>query len=142
MLVRSWRQSYNTLIYTYLHNKNILEYALLLVDSGRFMIFHIEGHSNNYACDVSYVWLHFDMKFLVTFSLKVAQFLTHKLNEISRLVRNGSYFLRIIKQFSIFLFFSLSHFFWEKCLKSYISSFFCLANQSIWELLFNIVCVW
>ena len=29
----------------YLHNKNILEYGLLLVGSGRFMIFHIEGHS-------------------------------------------------------------------------------------------------
>ena len=29
----------------YLHNKNILEYALLLVHSGRFMIFHIEGSS-------------------------------------------------------------------------------------------------
>ena len=31
---------------TYLHNKNVLEYGLLLVDSGRFMIFHIEGRSN------------------------------------------------------------------------------------------------
>ena len=27
-------------------NKNILEYAQILVGSGRFMIFHIEGHSN------------------------------------------------------------------------------------------------
>ena len=32
----------------YLHNKNILEYALLLVGSGRFMIFHIESHSSTY----------------------------------------------------------------------------------------------
>ena len=30
----------------YLHNKNILEYGLLLVGSGRFMIFHNEGRSN------------------------------------------------------------------------------------------------
>ena len=30
----------------YLHNKNVLEYGLLLVGSGRFMIFHIEGLSN------------------------------------------------------------------------------------------------
>ena len=29
----------------YLHNKNILEYGLLLVGSGRFMIFHIKGRS-------------------------------------------------------------------------------------------------
>ena len=34
---------------TYLHNKNVLEYGLLLVGSGRFMIFHIEGHSTEYA---------------------------------------------------------------------------------------------
>ena len=35
----------------YLHNKKILEYGLLLVGSGRFMISHIEGRSNNYhAC--------------------------------------------------------------------------------------------
>ena len=30
---------------TYLHNENILEYALLLVGSRRFMIVHNEGHS-------------------------------------------------------------------------------------------------
>ena len=30
----------------YLHDKNILEYGLLLVGSSRFMIFHNEGHSN------------------------------------------------------------------------------------------------
>ena len=30
----------------YLHNENVLEYGLLLVGSGRFMIFHIEGRSN------------------------------------------------------------------------------------------------
>ena len=29
-------------------NKDILEYAQILVTSGRFMIFHIEGHSNKY----------------------------------------------------------------------------------------------
>ena len=29
-----------------LHNKNILEYAHILVTSDRFMIFHIEGYSN------------------------------------------------------------------------------------------------
>ena len=28
----------------YLYNKNILEYAHILVTSGRFMIFHIEGY--------------------------------------------------------------------------------------------------
>ena len=33
----------------YLHNKNILEYGLLLVGSGRFMIFHIEGRSRKYS---------------------------------------------------------------------------------------------
>ena len=33
----------------YLYNKNILKYGLLLVGSGRLMIFHIEGHSNT-AC--------------------------------------------------------------------------------------------
>ena len=33
---------------TYLHNKNVLEYGLLLVGSGRFMIFHIEGRSNKH----------------------------------------------------------------------------------------------
>ena len=32
-------------IYRYLHNKNVLEYGLLLVGSGRFMISHIEGRS-------------------------------------------------------------------------------------------------
>ena len=32
----------------YLHNKNVLNYGLLLVGSGRFMIFHIEGHSTIY----------------------------------------------------------------------------------------------
>ena len=31
----------------YLHNKNILEYTLLLVGSHRFRIFHIEGRSND-----------------------------------------------------------------------------------------------
>ena len=31
---------------TYLYNKNILEYAQILVGSGRFVIFHIKGHSN------------------------------------------------------------------------------------------------
>ena len=30
----------------YLHNKKILEYAQILVGSGRFVIFHIKGHSN------------------------------------------------------------------------------------------------
>ena len=30
---------------TYLHNENILDYVLLLVGSGRFMIVHNEGHS-------------------------------------------------------------------------------------------------
>ena len=29
----------------YLHNKNILEYAQIVVGTGRFVIFHIEGHS-------------------------------------------------------------------------------------------------
>ena len=29
-------------------NKDILEYAQILVTSGRFMIFHIEGHFNKY----------------------------------------------------------------------------------------------
>ena len=33
----------------YLHNKNVLEYGLLLVGSGRFMIFHIEGRSMGYV---------------------------------------------------------------------------------------------
>ena len=33
----------------YLYNENILEYAQVLVTSGRFMIFHIEGHSNMYV---------------------------------------------------------------------------------------------
>ena len=33
-------------IFMYLYNKNILKYAQILVTSGRFMIFHIEGHSN------------------------------------------------------------------------------------------------
>ena len=41
MLVRSWRLSYKI----YFYNKNVLEYGLLLVGSGRFMIFHIEGRS-------------------------------------------------------------------------------------------------
>ena len=40
----------------YLHNENILEYALLLVRSGRFMIFHIEGRSNKYVC--TYTIIH------------------------------------------------------------------------------------
>ena len=39
----------------YLHNKNILEYALLLVHSGRFMIFHIEGSSIAYI-HIIYIW--------------------------------------------------------------------------------------
>ena len=39
VLVRSWKLD------IYLHNKNVLEYGLLLVGSGRFMIFHIEGRS-------------------------------------------------------------------------------------------------
>ena len=33
-------------IFMYLYNKNNLEYAQILVTSGRFMIFLIEGHSN------------------------------------------------------------------------------------------------
>ena len=39
----------------YLYNKNIWEYALLVTDDGRFMIFDIECHSNNniYSCFVS-----------------------------------------------------------------------------------------
>ena len=32
----------------YLYNKNILEYAQILVTSGRFMIFYNEGHSSTY----------------------------------------------------------------------------------------------
>ena len=32
-------------IFMYLYYKNILEYAHILVNSGRFMIFHIEGYS-------------------------------------------------------------------------------------------------
>ena len=36
------------IIFMYLYNKNVLKYAQILVISGRFMIFHIEGHSNNY----------------------------------------------------------------------------------------------
>ena len=35
-----------TIFFMYLNNKNILEYAQILVTSGRFMIYHIEGHSN------------------------------------------------------------------------------------------------
>ena len=35
-------------IFKYLYNKNILKYAQILVISGRFMIFHIEGHSNRH----------------------------------------------------------------------------------------------
>ena len=35
-----------TIIFLHLYNKNILEYAQILVTSGRFMIFHIEGHSS------------------------------------------------------------------------------------------------
>ena len=38
----------------YLHNKNILEYASLLVRSGRFMIFHIEGPSNIHEIDINF----------------------------------------------------------------------------------------
>ena len=37
----------------YLHNKNILEYGLLLVGCGRFMIFHIEGRSTDHRFDQS-----------------------------------------------------------------------------------------
>ena len=33
----------------YLYNKNILEYSKILVTSGRFIIFHIEGYSNKYV---------------------------------------------------------------------------------------------
>ena len=29
-----------------MYDKNILKYAQILVTNGRFMIFHIEGHSN------------------------------------------------------------------------------------------------
>ena len=32
-------------IFMYLYNKNILKYAKILITSGRFMIFHIEGYS-------------------------------------------------------------------------------------------------
>ena len=35
-------------IFMYLYNKNILKYAQILVTSGRFMIFHIEGYSRIY----------------------------------------------------------------------------------------------
>ena len=30
-------------------NKNILEYAQILITSGRYIIFHIEGHSNEHT---------------------------------------------------------------------------------------------
>ena len=36
-------------IFMFLRNKNILEYAQISVTSGRFMIFHIEGHSTVYS---------------------------------------------------------------------------------------------
>ena len=39
------------IIFMYLYNKNVLKYAQILVTSGRFMIFHIEGHSNIYSYD-------------------------------------------------------------------------------------------
>ena len=39
-------QFYNILMYLY--NKNIFKNAQFLVTSGRFMIFHSEGHSKNY----------------------------------------------------------------------------------------------
>ena len=41
-MVRSWKLQYFD---KYLHNKNILEYAQILVTGGKFMIFDIEGHS-------------------------------------------------------------------------------------------------
>ena len=44
MLVRSWRLNcFNR----YLHNKDILKYAHILVTDDRFMIFEIEGLSSN-----------------------------------------------------------------------------------------------
>ena len=33
-------------IYLDLHNKNVLKYGLLLVGSGRFMVFHIEARGS------------------------------------------------------------------------------------------------
>ena len=39
-----WQYFYVLLVY----NSNILEYAQILVTSGMFMIFHIEGLSNGY----------------------------------------------------------------------------------------------
>ena len=39
-------------IFMYLYNKNILKYAKILVTSGRFMIFHIEGYSNTYTIGI------------------------------------------------------------------------------------------
>ena len=45
MLIRSWKLSCNTLIYYTCVNKDIIQYALFFVRSGRFMIFHIEGSS-------------------------------------------------------------------------------------------------
>ena len=50
MLVRCWRLTYTTFIHTSI-TKNVLEYGLLLVGCGRFMIFHIEGPSNNLALE-------------------------------------------------------------------------------------------
>ena len=38
-------------IFMYLYNENILEYAQIMVTSGRFMILHIEGHSSIYVID-------------------------------------------------------------------------------------------
>ena len=38
----------------YLYNKNIFEYAQILEGSGRFMIFHIEGHSTIYIFTIFY----------------------------------------------------------------------------------------
>ena len=41
-----WRLDRLQHFHKHLHNKNILEYGLLLVVVFRFMIVHIEGHSN------------------------------------------------------------------------------------------------
>ena len=44
-VVHYYPRFYN--IFMYLNNKNILQYAQILGTSGRFIIFHIEGHSNS-----------------------------------------------------------------------------------------------
>ena len=55
----------------YLHNKNILEYALLLVHSGRFMIFHIEGSSIIYGATLPWTFfLYISLKMFVAFLLE------------------------------------------------------------------------